>query len=233
VDTNLPNITTIDVPLENTKKYFSGRKYENLEQFWDNQALLPGYQGVVPDDENNTSTNMLYSFLLNHINLSNEVILDVGCGVGRLFPAYQQDKAKEIHGVDISSQMLRRARHKFPESNVFLYQHSITDLSSFPVDKFSLIVCVTTLCHVLEQEGLDQAINSMLRVLAPKGHLLICEPMSINVFKLFKHSNMIIRPIVVYSSLLQGMNKVYNGYEWFGPLDHVDSKRYIIVARKD
>ncbi|WP_320128248.1 class I SAM-dependent methyltransferase [uncultured Sphaerochaeta sp.] len=52
-------------------------------------------------------------------------ILDVACGTGVLFPCYLSRKVTGIVGVDISSNMIARAREKYKESCIELYNLDI------------------------------------------------------------------------------------------------------------
>ena len=61
--------------------------------------------------------------VINHIlDLSGidkgKKVLDVACGTGVLFPDYYS-RGAEVVGIDISSEMVRVAREKFPETDVF------------------------------------------------------------------------------------------------------------------
>lgn len=47
-------------------------------------------------------------------------VLDVACGTGVLFPDYLQRHVRSITGVDISPEMVRRAKNKFPQENVHI-----------------------------------------------------------------------------------------------------------------
>jgi ubiquinone/menaquinone biosynthesis C-methylase UbiE len=221
--------------------FFTPKPSRNEEEFWDNQALLPGYQGVVVDTENNLSTQMLYNFLSTQINFKDEIVLDVGCGVGRLFPVFLNFSSKEVHGIDLSTNMIRVARFKFPQDNVYLYKQTASNLTIFTSNKFSLIISCTTLCHIIDQEEFESAINEIFRTCAVGGTIFICDPMSITANIHHEHSFMKTRTLESYQKVFNKINstsdeeylkELYCGKECFGPVDHIDSTRTVLVYRK-
>jgi len=229
---------TIPIPKTpaSTQQFFSQKLVQSLEQFWDNQALLPGYQGVVVDNEQHTSTQMLYNFLSTQINIKDETILDIGCGVGRLFPIFINFGAKEVHGIDISMSMLRVARFKYPQSQIILHKLDISNKQMF--DNFtypcSLVLCITTLCHIIDDDSISSIISSIVDKTAYNGIIFLCEPASITVTTHYQHSNMKVRPQSFYHNLFKStpVNLLYDRRECFGPLDHVDSIRQVFVYQK-
>jgi 2-polyprenyl-3-methyl-5-hydroxy-6-metoxy-1,4-benzoquinol methylase len=219
-----------------TQQFFSKKLDQSLEQFWDNQALLPGYQGVVVDNEQHISTQMLYNFLSTQINIKDETILDIGCGVGRLFPIFINFGAKEVHGIDISMNMLRVARFKYPQQQIFLHKLDISNQQMF--DNFtypcSLVLCITTLCHIIDDDSISQIIHSIVDKTAYNGIIFLCEPMSITVTTHYQHSNMKVRPQSFYHEIFRAasVDLIYNYRECFGSLEHVDSFRQVMVYKK-
>jgi len=213
-------------------QFFAPKPAKDIEQFWDNQALLPGYQGVVVDTENNLSTQMLYNFISTQLNLIDETILDVGCGVGRLFPVYINFNAKEIHGVDLSMNMIRVARFKYPQENVYLYKLPANDMKSIPDLKASLVISSCVLSHILDDELFTEAIKEMIRACAYNGIIFICEPMSITADITHEHSVMKTRQVGLYKQLFSSLTELHHSRECFGPVDHIDSIRSILVYRK-
>ncbi|MBK9564517.1 MAG: class I SAM-dependent methyltransferase [Saprospiraceae bacterium] len=50
--------------------------------------------------------------------LSQKNILELGCGSGRLFPTFIQEGVENITGIDISDEMILKAKTKHPSLNV-------------------------------------------------------------------------------------------------------------------
>ena len=66
-------------------------------------------------DDNQVRSEEIISFILDKGEISEgKKVLDIACGTGVLFPDYTSRKA-EVTGVDISSEMLRIAKGKFPD----------------------------------------------------------------------------------------------------------------------
>ncbi len=97
-----------------------------------------------------------------------ERVLDIGCGTSY----YQQwiaEKAAEVVGVDIKSELVELARRNNPCSNVRFEVMDVTQ--EVPADKFDVVIC----SHVLEH--LDDP-DSFLQVLAARvPRLLVKVPL--------------------------------------------------------
>lgn len=94
--------------------------------------------------------------------------LDAACGTGRV-AAYLAGRGHRVCGVDSSSDMLERARHRVPQAEFLL-----GDLSSLPVpdEAVDLVVCSLALTHV---PVLDPVLAEFARVLRPGGHVVIAD----------------------------------------------------------
>ena len=107
---------------------------------------------------------------------SGDSVLEVGAGAGRFTVELAKLNASITVG-DISSEQLRLnqkyvAEHECDSAIANRLQLDITDLSMFAPESFDAVVCYGgALSYVLEQA--NTAIDSMLRVLKPGGHLLL------------------------------------------------------------
>ena len=81
------------------------------------------------------------------------VVMDLGCGMGRV-AKYLATSCKELHCVDISRTLLRRARKRLKDyPNVFLHRNDGRTLSSFPDNTFDFIFSVITFAHVEKEDA--------------------------------------------------------------------------------
>ena len=101
--------------------------------------------------------------------------LDFGCGVGRLTQPLAQH-FEEVHGVDISAEMIRRAGEYNQHGSRCRYAvNSTVDLRIFPDQYFDFIYSNITLQHMPRRYS-RRYIAEFLRVLAPGGALLFQIP---------------------------------------------------------
>jgi SAM-dependent methyltransferase len=89
-------------------------------------------------------------------------LLEIGCGMGRLFPLYQ-NKVECIYGIDLSEEMIHLAQQRFPQANLF-----IKDIVSFNFDrKFDIIIVSNSLLkHIENSDDRNYVIKNL------KDHLL-------------------------------------------------------------
>lgn len=97
------------------------------------------------------------------------VVLDFGCGIGRVMLPLSKH-VKEIHGVDISPDMLRYAREYLKNiGNVYLYPVNGVDMKGFPTNKFDFVYSFITLQHIMSKRSLVNNLFEIKRVLKYKG----------------------------------------------------------------
>jgi len=103
------------------------------------------------------------------------VVLDIGCGIGRV-AAELAPLVMEVHGIDVSSRMIEAAlRRCAPLSNVRLTKGSGRDLREFNDSSFDAAIAVDTFPYI-HQSGSDLVaafFRESARVLRPDGDLVI------------------------------------------------------------
>jgi SAM-dependent methyltransferase len=103
------------------------------------------------------------------------VVLDIGCGIGRV-AAELAPLVMEVHGIDVSSRMIEAAlRRCAPLSNVRLTKGSGRDLREFNDSSFDAAIAVDTFPYI-HQSGSDLVVaffRESARVLRPDGDLVI------------------------------------------------------------
>ncbi|MCE1180416.1 MAG: methyltransferase domain-containing protein [Micrococcales bacterium] len=95
-------------------------------------------------------------------------VLDAGCGAGRMLP-YLAARGCRPEGIDLSSQMVRRAATDHPEFPCAV--GSLTAIG-FPDDTFDGVFSWYSTIHNPDDD-LDRILAEMVRVLRPGGHLLV------------------------------------------------------------
>ena len=70
------------------------------------------------DDELIINDDVVEAILLNGGVGEGTDILDIACGTGTLFPFYFKRNIKSVTGIDISPEMVKIAKSKFPETEI-------------------------------------------------------------------------------------------------------------------
>ena len=98
-------------------------------------------------------------------------VLDVACGTGVLFPDYLARNVNSLTAIDISPEMVKIAREKFPDVTVLC-----GDVESAEFDrKFDCIVIYNAFPHFPDPENLIRVLSSQLK---PGGTLTVAHGMS-------------------------------------------------------
>ena len=100
-------------------------------------------------------------------------VLDIACGTGVLIGDYLRRNVESVTAVDISPEMIRIAREKFPQENV---QFVCGDAETAELgNNFDAIVIYNAFPHFPEPERLIRTLSEMLR---PGGTLTVAHGMS-------------------------------------------------------
>lgn len=103
--------------------------------------------------------------------LSFEHCLEIGCGTGKN-TVWLMQKAATVTAVDLSVEMLVKAKEKINSTNVTFVQADITQLWNFVTKHFDLVGFSLVLEHI---EFLQPVFEKAAAVLNPGGHLYISE----------------------------------------------------------
>lgn len=100
--------------------------------------------------------------------------LEVGCGPGRLMRPMSRHFG-EIHGIDISDEMLKQAREvlkDIPHAHVHVAPES--DLRMFAEDSFDFVYSYAVFQHIPSREIVLNYLDEIARVLKPSG-IMCCQ----------------------------------------------------------
>lgn len=98
-------------------------------------------------------------------------VLDVACGTGVLFPDYLERGVASLTAVDISPEMVKIARSKFPQVDVYCGDVETVDFGK----KFDRIMVYNAFPHFPEPMQLIRTLSGMLK---PGGMLTVAHGMS-------------------------------------------------------
>ncbi len=131
--------------------------FDGLAHRWDNEPIA--------DKE------IIDTILDNGGIKENVDVLDVACGTGVLFPYYLQRNVKDITAVDLSPEMVKIAKSKFPQVNVIC-----GDAENIVFDKqFDVIMIYNAYPHFPEPV---KVIENLTKYLKDGGRLCIAHGMS-------------------------------------------------------
>lgn len=135
-------------------------------------AILTGSTAESFERTGETDAKLIGRYLRN----KDAIVLNVGCGVGRV-ERYLAPRVGELHAVDVSGEMLARARERLAGlPNVHLREIGNEEfLSSFEPDRFDLVFSFLVLQH-LEREDAFLYLRDAFRVLKPGGVLFVQFP---------------------------------------------------------
>jgi ubiquinone/menaquinone biosynthesis C-methylase UbiE len=100
-----------------------------------------------------------------------ETCLEIGCGTGKN-TAWLITKAKQVTAVDLSEEMLAKAKEKINNDNVQFVQADITSSWAFAKEKYELLTFSLVLEHI---QNLDHIFNEASKCLVQGGHVYVGE----------------------------------------------------------
>jgi demethylmenaquinone methyltransferase/2-methoxy-6-polyprenyl-1,4-benzoquinol methylase len=141
----------------------------------DKQDVIAFFDRLAPQwDADMIRNDDIIATILNNAGVKPGVdVLDVACGTGVLFPDYLSRDVGSLTAVDISPEMVRIAREKFPGDKVTV---CCGDVEELDFDKqFDCIVVYNAFPHFPEPAQLIQSLSGLLK---PGGILTVAHGMS-------------------------------------------------------
>ncbi len=122
-------------------------------------------------DEELIRNDKVIEKILDNCGIDKDVcVLDVACGTGVLFPDYIKREAV-VTGIDISPEMVKIAKEKFPNVNVICGDVEETDFN----EKFDAVMVYNAFPHFPDPERLVEKLSKLLR---KGGRLSVAHGMS-------------------------------------------------------
>jgi len=147
-----------------------GRKF-----FWNLEAMFKTRESILSgckDDEEFKQIGKDDAMFLINLKLVNRdsKVLDIGCGIGRV-ENFLSDYVNEIHGVDISSLMIKKAKMSVRKNNVFFHVNNGSSLEMFENKYFDLIFSFYVFQHFSKNIAYEY-IKEISRILKKNGKFL-------------------------------------------------------------
>jgi SAM-dependent methyltransferase len=147
----------------------------DMERDWDERARLNAKYFIIVGDADSeqqfreSGERDVREVVLNNIDLPRDArVLEIGCGIGRLLRPLAA-LAAEVHGVDISREMLRQAVDALSDLPNVRVHHTSGDLRMF--DDASIDFCFSLLVfqHIPDPGAVAAYIREAGRVVKPGG----------------------------------------------------------------
>ena len=134
------------------KEFFNG-----FASTWDNEPIADAH---------------IINTILDNADIKESInVLDIGCGTGVMFPFYMERNVKSITAVDLSPEMVKIAKSKFPQADVIC-----GDAETISFDKqFDVIMIYNAFPHFPSPEKL---IENLSKALKSGGRICIAHGMS-------------------------------------------------------
>ena len=134
-------------------KFEIDKFYDNLSKSWD--KTRPKY------------TQKIFRKITSHLDKNKPFsIFDFGCGTGLLCKFISNNFPKvKIEGIDISSQMIEKAKTNCPNCNFY-----VGDITSINLSNYNVIISKDVFNHI---EDIHKTISRLNDLLNPKGMFII------------------------------------------------------------
>lgn len=170
---------------------------------WETRAKRKGLKSVMSNRWNlgqcEEATFELKKSIFKFIpTLKDKYVLEVGCGIGR-FTNDLSMNAKEVHALDISPSMLRRAKENVNNKVVIFEQTAIHEIDFKKYLDF--VFEVTVLQHITDQKLFETSIKKIKSATNDLGYIFLCGEMA-DVRKQIS-PNTILRTINEYVELMK------------------------------
>ena len=113
---------------------------------------------------------VIFSNLLNDVEIEGRSVADIGCGTGRHWNKIYSKKPLQLTGFDISTGMLKILKEKFPQSKV----SCITDdlFTDIPDASYDVVISTLTIAHI---KNIEETLNNWCRIAKENGEIIITD----------------------------------------------------------
>lgn len=177
---------------------------------------------------------------MKHISLNDEKrILDVGCGSGlQMYELLSHHPSIKITGVDLSDEMLKKARDKlstFPPERYKIIRGDVKDIKFR--NNFDRVIMIDLLGHLNDPLKVCKKLYSALK---KDGRMVIITPSECCLYRVLKYPFMAYKPPTRFYSKKEirellnnaGFNKIYFDKIKLFDLPFVPTEEHVAIAVK-
>jgi ubiquinone/menaquinone biosynthesis C-methylase UbiE len=135
------------------------------------QAAYKAWSEVYDTNENKTRDLEAVSVIETLSNIHFDTCLEIGCGTGKN-TIWLADKAKQITAVDLTLEMIEKAKLKVQSQNVHFVIADILEDWSFANQQFDLATFSLVLEHIENLDAIFEKLNSVIKA---NGYVYISE----------------------------------------------------------
>jgi len=162
------------------------RQRQRMKQDWEQRARQDAEKSVYTRDLSTDEEDLTVSGRVNFEQLVRPFlpvllrgrpprscrVVEIGCGLGRM-TRWLAEAFLEVHGVDISSEMVQQAKARLRDCpNAFLQVNSGTDLAGLESNRFDLVFSYLVFQHIPSRAVIANYLREAARVLQPAGAIL-------------------------------------------------------------
>jgi ubiquinone/menaquinone biosynthesis C-methylase UbiE len=165
--------------IEDRRKTSTPSSLKDIRSEWNKRAQTPGLASVMSlrwgEEASRKATEVYLSKVFSMLgDISSARVLEIGCGIGRITHALK-GKAKLVEAIDISRNMLNRARQlndgaQLCEANALCLP--------FTDNTFDLVFECTVLQHIVDEDGFAMSASEIKRVVRSEGKIFLSGEMT-------------------------------------------------------
>jgi ubiquinone/menaquinone biosynthesis C-methylase UbiE len=147
-----------------------GQDLGSHQAFWDHSADVDAIRAIADrdSDESFESSGITDAEAIRPYLPADGAFLEIGCGIGRVLQ-HVAPLCREVHGVDISSEMVKRAERRLRHlPNVHVRHGNGYDLEPFGDASFDAVYCGFVFQHMPKTTAFNYLLEAW-RVLKPDG----------------------------------------------------------------
>src|SRR5690606_35515472 len=113
------------------------------------------------------------------------VIYDIACGNGYISRKLVREGAQEVFASDISGELIKIAKEKYPEEGIKYFTKEAEDFSGIPKNHFDLVIIHMAIWYV---KDVDAFLKNVYKILKPKGRFIfsIDHPMKYSLYRVIE-----------------------------------------------